>query len=330
MVSSMKGLFRGRPFARAACAFVLALAAAPAHAQRVREVRLVLDNDAYDFWIPVDRRPDHDYTNGVDLSAELAGGPLWARRLAPHAAACTGATAPDSACTSTTFSFGQKIFTPRVDGDTPIPGERPYAGWLYLAADGHLSTAAMRRTVGVEVGVTGPPSLGKAIHVGWHRLAGFRAPLGWDNQVRFEPGLQLRYDEARLLADVRAGGVRIATLAPEWGADAGNVHVGAHAGATLRAGWSVPHPWARSGGASVGVYAIARLREEAVARDLFLQGHDSPGVEREPFVYQREFGAGIHAAEVTFEFRSLRQGRQYTTEPGPHTWSTFELRITPR
>ncbi|HEX8907010.1 MAG TPA: lipid A-modifier LpxR family protein, partial [Longimicrobiaceae bacterium] len=184
----MKCISPTRGLRRAALAFVLALGAAPAPAQ-VRDVRLVLDNDAYDFWIPISERPDYDYTNGVDLSMEMAGGPLWSHRLAPHAARCSGRESPDSACTSTTFSFGQKIFTPRVDSVTPVPGQRPYAGWLYLSAAGHVSTARSRRSVGVEIGVTGPPSLGKAIHTGWHRLTGFWAPQGWDNQLGFEPGI---------------------------------------------------------------------------------------------------------------------------------------------
>ncbi|HEX6748177.1 MAG TPA: lipid A deacylase LpxR family protein [Longimicrobium sp.] len=313
---------------RAVLAFALALAAAPASAQ-VRDVRLSLDNDAYDFWIPVDSRPDHDYTNGVDLSMEIAGGPLWAGKLAPRSARCSGGESADSACTSTTFAFGQKLFTPRVDAAEPVPGERPYAGWLYLSATGNVLTAAGRRSVGVEIGVTGPPSLGKAIHTGWHRLAGFWDPEGWDNQLRFEPGIVVRYDESRILADLRSGDVRVATLAPEWGADAGNVHVGAHAGATLRAGWNVPHPWSRAADRRAGpasVYAIARVREDAVARDLFLDGAGgSPSVARRPFLWQYEVGAGARLGGLTLEYRALTQARQYETQPTPHTYGTFEL-----
>ena len=312
----------------AALALGLALAAVPARAQ-VRDVRLALDNDAYDFWIPVNTRPDYDYTNGVDLSLDVAGGPLWAAKAAPRAARCTGAEAPDSACTATTFAFGQKIFTPRVDSVAPVPGQRPYAGWLYLSATGHVSTRTSRRSVGVEVGVTGPPSLGQAVHTTWHRLAGFWRPRGWNHQLGFEPGVVVRYDESRLLADLRAGDVRVATLAPEWGADAGNVHVGAHAGATLRAGWAVPHPWSRAADRRAGhasLYGIARVREDAVARDLFLDGGGgSPSVDRQPLVWQYELGAGARLDGVTLEYRALTQARQYRTQPTPHTYGTFEL-----
>ncbi|HSU14871.1 lipid A deacylase LpxR family protein [Longimicrobium sp.] len=323
----MNGISPLRGPGRAVLAFVLALAAAPAPAQ-VRATRLALDNDAYDFWIPAATRPDWDYTNGIEMSVELAGGPLWARRVAPHAPRCAGAGPPDTACAATTLAFGQKLYTPRQDGPDPVPGERPYAGWLYLSATGRVATTARQRSIGVEVGVTGPPSLGKAVHMGWHRIAGFRPPQGWDNQLRFEPGVILRYDES-LLAALRAGDVRVATLEPEWGADAGNVHVGAHAGVALRAGYAVPHPWSRAADAGAGpvsIYALAGVREDAVARDLFLDGHGgSPRVRREPFVWQRELGAGAHVAGVTLEYRATTQARQYRTASGPHTWSSFEL-----
>lgn len=312
---------------RAVLALVLALAAAPASAQ-VRATRLTLDNDTYDFWIPVAARPDWDYTNGVDLSVEVAGGPLWARRIAPHAGGCAGAESPDTACTTTTFAIGQKLFTPRVDSTAPVPGERAYAGWLYLSATGRVATSARQRSVVAEAGVTGPPSLGKAIHTGWHRLAGFREPRGWDNQLRFEPGIVVRYEES-VLAAASAGGVRVATLVPEWGADAGNVHVGAHAGLALRAGYAVPHPWSRAADHAAGpvsVYGIATVRGDAVARDLFLDGNGgSPRVRREPFVRQRELGAGARLTGVTLEYRAITQSRQYRTAPASHTWSTFEL-----
>jgi lipid A 3-O-deacylase len=311
-------------------ALLLALAAVPARAQ-VRSVTLVLDNDAFDFWIPVDTRPDWDYTSGVDLSMELAGGPLWARALAPRAAHCTGVEPADSACAATTLAFGQKIFTPRVDNSSPVPGERAYAGWLYLSAAAHLQTAARQRTVAVEVGVTGPPSLAEAVHAGWHQVAGFHAPEGWDGQLRFEPGLVARYDERRLLADVRAGGVRLATLAPAWGADVGNVHTGAHAEVALRTGYAVPHPWSAAadrGAPPTGIYGIARVRGDAVARDLFLDGNTfggGPRVSRRPLQWEYELGVGARCLGVTLEYRAITQSRQYATQRTPHAWATFEI-----
>ncbi|HET7228470.1 MAG TPA: lipid A deacylase LpxR family protein [Longimicrobium sp.] len=314
-----------------AAACPLALAAAPAAAQ-VREVRLVLDNDAYDFWIPVEARPDEDYTNGIHLSVEMAGAPLLGRLLAPHAARCAAAAPADSACTATNLSFGQKIFTPEIDGESPVAGQRPYAGWLYASAVSSVQTARRMRGVGVEVGVTGRPSLGEAVQTTWHRIAGFVPPEGWENQLGFEPAFRVRYDEGVLLADVWSGGVRVATLAPAWGADVGTAHVGAHAGVAARVGWAVPHPWSAAadrGAGPVSVYATGRVRQDAVARDLFLDGSTfrrSIRVRRRPLVWEYELGAGARYRALTLEYRALTRGREYQTQLEPHTWGTFELR----
>lgn len=308
--------------------------AAPAAAQ-VRELRLTLDNDAYDFWQPISSRPDEDYTNGVHLSVEVAGAPLWAK-LARHAARCTAAVSADSACTATTLSFGQKIFTPEVDGAAPVMGERPYAGWLYLSGTASVQSAARQRSVGIEMGVTGRPSLAGAVHTEWHRMLGIVPPEGWDHQLGFEPAFRVMYDESVLLADVRSAGTRVLALAPEWGADAGTAHVGAHAGLLARAGWAVPHPWSAAADRTlrpVSVYAMGRVRQDAVARDLFLDGNtfaNSIRVERRPLVWEYELGGGIRYRAVTLEYRALTRGREYETQDDPHSWGTFEMRIRPR
>lgn len=313
---------------------ILALAAlglAPPAAAQVRALHLTLDNDAYDFWVPMDVRPDEEYSNGMEVALELAGAPGLLRRLAPRLPACGGAETAAETCTATTATFGHKIFTPRVDA-TPLPaGERPYAGWLYASATTHLSSASRRRSVGVEVGVTGPPSGGEVVHETFHKVIGFWEPRGWSDQIPFEPGVIVRYDEAYAVAEARAGGVRLATVAPTWGATVGNVLTGAHAGLDVRLGYAVPHPWneaADRGAGPVSVYALAGAREDAVARNLFLDGSTfggGPSVERIPFVGRWELGAGMRYEGFTFEFRTVSRSREYRTEPRGHTYSTFAL-----
>lgn len=336
--------FRGprwRPALRAIlplAACVLALAPMPARAQALRELSLVLDNDAYNFWIPFSTRPDQEYTNGIDVAAEISGAPGWRRLLGPAAPACTGAEDAAAPCLSATLRGGQKIFTPRRDGSEPQPGERPYAGWLYVSSTGHVQTASARRSLGLEVGMTGPPSLAESTHRAWHRALGFWEPRGWAKQVKFEPGVVLRYDEARLLADVAPGGVRVLTLVPEAGAAMGNVLTGAHAGVRARAGWAVPHPWSAAadrGAGRVSAYLLGGARGRVVAHSIFLGGNilrgDGPaGVRHEWLVGEAEAGAGLRYGALTLEYRVLTRGREYATEPGGHTYSTFDLRVRVR
>ncbi|HYJ78961.1 MAG TPA: lipid A deacylase LpxR family protein [Longimicrobiaceae bacterium] len=313
----------------AASLLALIALAAPAGAQ-VRAARLTLDNDAYALW----DRADYEYTNGVALSVEVAGGPVWARRLAAGAAACTGAESPDAPCSSTTFAIGQKIYAPRHDGPELAPGERPYAGWLYLSATGRLASAARRRSAGVEVGVTGPPSLAQAVHTGWHRATGFWTPQGWQNQLAFEPGIAVHYQEA-VLGELRGGGRRLAAVAPEWGASLGSLLTAAHAAVRASAGMDVPHPWSAAADRAAGpvsVYALAAARGDAVARNLFLDGSTfgaGPRVERRPFVFSYELGGGVRYRSLTLEYRARHRGREYRTEPGGHTYAAIELAWRP-
>jgi lipid A 3-O-deacylase len=321
-----------RPARRLALLCIALTLSATAAAAQVREVRITSDNDAYDFWVPVATRPDREYSNGIELSMDVAGGPVWARRLAPHVAACTGAEDAAATCAGTTVDFGQKIFTPRSDGVVPQPGQRAYAGWLYLAGTAQLQTASRRRSLGVEVGVTGPPSLGRSVHMAWHRALGLWTPEGWDNQVRFEPGVVLRYDERRLLADARAGGVRVATLQAEGGAALGNVLTEAHGGVRARLGWRVPHPWSAAadrGAEGASAYLLAGVRGRAVAHNLFLDGNtfsnEAPRVEHRPLVGEAEVGAGFRLGRVAAEYRVVSRGREYQTEPGGHQYGTIAL-----
>lgn len=301
------------------CAF-----AVPAAAQ-LRSVALVSDNDAYDFWIPYDVRPDREYTNGLELEVALAGAPLWGRLVR---GACAEA---DDACLSTELRFGQKIFTPAVDARTPQPGQRPYAGWLYLAAAGSVEGARVRRTGGVEVGVTGPPSRAEWVQTTFHRVAGFRAPLGWNGQLRTEPGIVLRYGEEWLAAELRPSGVRAAEVVPYWGLALGNVRTSGQGGIRLRAGYAVPRPWgARPRRAPAAVYLVGGARGEMVLRDLFLDGNtfsDSHRVSRSPVIGEVEAGAGLQLGSFGVLYRVVSRTRSYTTEPKGHAYGSFEVTL---
>lgn len=311
-------------------------AAAPALAQSpeapaVRAVRVEADNDAFNFWVPVPR-PDHEYSHGVRMvvEADRAAGWGW---LAPSARPCTGGEAEGERCLSTRWEVGQKIFTPRRDAPAPLPGERPYAGWLYASGEGRVEGGALRRSLAVEVGVTGPPSLAEEVQTAYHALAGYWEPLGWQGQLAFEPGVVARYEESRLLVDAAAGGVRFATVAPHWRVSAGNVHTGAEAGVRAQLGYGVAHPWRAPGtrrGTPVALYAAGGARGEWVVRSLFLDGNTfraGPRVEKLPLVAETEVGVGVRVKRLVVEYRVATRGREYRTEPAAHRWATITVGV---
>ncbi|HEV2146083.1 MAG TPA: lipid A deacylase LpxR family protein [Longimicrobiaceae bacterium] len=311
----------------AALAALLALPAA-AHAQSpVRSVQVAADNDAFNFWLPLPR-PDHDYTHGMRVTVDADAAPLWGKRLGAGLRPCgRGAAAP---CLASRLEVGQEIYTPRRDAPVSLPGERPYAGWLYAAGTARVLHPRSERTLGVEVGVTGPPSLGEAVQTRFHDAAGYWEPTGWAGQLGFEPGVVVRLGGARLVAEPRVRGVRALTVVPRWGVAAGNVLTGASAGVEAQAGSGVPHPWARGGAREprVAVYATWAARGEWVLRNLFLDGNTfrpSARVEKLPLVGEWEVGLGVRAGGVVAAFRVVTRGREYRTEPAAHRYSSIVL-----
>jgi hypothetical protein len=302
-------------------------------AAQVRSFELTSDNDAYDFWIPFAVRPDYEYSNGLRLAAELEGAPGWtglAKDLAPCARDGSEAAPadPEAGCVSTTFEFGQRMYMPRNDSYVATRGERPYAGWLYVAATGRVVEGPVRHTYGIEVGVTGEPSLGRTVMETFHALTGFREVVGWQHQLGFEPGVVLRYG-AEQRAELRAGEGRIADVVADVGATLGNVHTGGQAGVRARVGYDLHHPWAARAARGTSVYLSAAASGQVVLRNLFLDGNtlgsQPPRVHRELLVGSRGWGVGVASGRFGGEFRVLTRTREYREEPGGHPVGTIEL-----
>jgi lipid A 3-O-deacylase len=311
----------------AVLAALLALPGAAPAQGAVRSVRLEADNDAFNFWLPLPR-PDHDYTHGMRLTVDADAAPLWGARLAPGLRPCGRDAAVR--CLASRLEVGQEIYTPRRDAPDPIPGERPYAGWLYAAGTARVLDPRSERTLGVEVGVTGPPSLAEAVQTGFHEVTGMWEPAGWEEQLGFEPAVAVRAGGARLVAEERAGGVRVLTLAPRVGVAVGNLLTGASAAVEARVGYGVPHPWGRGAGREprVAVYATGAARGEWVLRNLFLDGstfRESARVDKLPLVGEWEAALGVRAGDVVAAFRVVTRGREYHTGPAEHRFSGFVL-----
>ncbi len=312
----------------------LAWLAAPAAAQsRVRAVEVATDNDAYDFWIPMDSRPDQDYTHGMWLAVEQEGAPKWLRRFSPRTPACTAVGTPaEGACLATRWAVTQRLYTPRLDAPRPIAGERPYAGWLSASGEMRWIGERARRSVGVEMGVTGEPALGRPIQTAWHETFGFHRPLGWRNQIAFEPGVMVRWEEGRTLAGSGPGRPRTFDVTPRAGVVVGNVRTAGHAALRARLGSNLPHPWSGArepGGGELSTWIVGGLRGELVARDLFLDGStfaDGPRVARRAAVGEWSGGVGASFRAVTAEYRVTARSREYRSQR-PKPYGTISIRV---
>lgn len=287
------------------------------------QVRVTIDNDLFGPRGAGEKPPDYEYTHGTRIS--------WrAKPLSPLRRLIGGG---DSTWLGR-FEVGQEIYTPRHDAAEPLPGERLYAGWLYASATAERVRGRGARSLSIGVGVTGRPSLAEPVQTTLHRIAGYRAPLGWRHQLPFEPGLVVRYRES--LSVVDAGDARRTSfvLAPEWGAAAGNVRTAADAGLRASVGWRA---WPDSGGkprrSGFGVYALGGARQVWVARDVFLDGstfRGGPRVSKLPWVRQADVGIGVRTRRAEVRYQAVWRGREYRTQDEPHRWGSITLIIHPR
>jgi hypothetical protein len=221
-------------FWRSAIAVLLTLYATLSPAQQlVRAVRVTADNDYFPFWMPPDSRPDQDYTQGARITWETGRGPDFARRLVCAARRACGFA----------YELGQEIYTPEFDSVERTPGERPYAGWLYLQASAISATERSRRVFTTTLGVTGRASLAAQTQAAFHRLVpGFRRPLGWDRQLPTEPDAAFRGTAEWY---IRGPGTmrRCTDVVATTSGVVGSLRTAMGAGARTRFGLGLTHPW---------------------------------------------------------------------------------------
>jgi lipid A 3-O-deacylase len=96
--------------------------------------------------------------------------------------------------TSTAYSWaiGQNIYTAS-DITVPdiIPGDRPYAGWLYFNLKKYSNSIKARRRISSELslGVIGPAALAGPVQKGVHKIINSPEPKGWPHQIKNSPAI---------------------------------------------------------------------------------------------------------------------------------------------
>ena len=309
---------------------VLSVAAAAQPSGAARSAMFVLDNDL----IAVrgaGRPPDYDYTQGSTMALSWAGAPQRVRQFAGGLPGCATAGARRVACVASGLAIRQQIYTPRRDAATPVPGERPYAGWLSASAVAHRVAPGRIRSLEAEVGVSGPPSLAERVQDGVHRLLRNEAQLGWAHQLRTAPGLVVRYGDTRRTEWEVARSATVAATA-RLGAALGTVVTGLSAGSDvtlgLRAGdgalpWNPAEPEIER---PPRLYVRAGYRQEIVLRDVFVEGRGSSGrAALRTLVGQFEGALGYRRHRVAFEYRHVVRGRAYDAQPVAHAYGSFAL-----
>jgi lipid A 3-O-deacylase len=266
--------------------------------------------------------PDYDYTHGTRLAMMWPSAPGWLSRSWSNKPECRSASRDRRGCVTTGLEVGQEIYTPRRDAAIPIPGERPYAGWLYGSAVARVASPEHVRSLRLTLGVTGRPALAAEVQNALHRLLHNERQLGWAHQVAFRPGFAVTYDE-RLGRERSFGESGAGRLGLHWGTSLGNLRTTLHAGTDVRVGLRAPLPWVPTEPEvekPMRFYALAGVRQEIVLRDLLIQ---SNGAERRTLVRQYTAGIGFRGSSFTVEYRHVARGREYRAQPDAHGYGSF-------
>jgi hypothetical protein len=194
--------------------------------------------------------------------------------------------------------------------------------------------------------MVGPAALGEQVQNNYHDLINVPRSLGWDYQIRNEPGVnlvltrQLRFNWPTPVEGLSVG------VVPSASASLGNVHTYAGAGGMLRIGnaldvdFGPPRVRPVSGGSvfydrpadgGFGWYAFVGLEGRVVARDIALDGNtwrDSRSVERNWLVGDASAGLALMyggaRATVTYTVRS----EEFTAQRGSAGFASVSLAWT--
>jgi lipid A 3-O-deacylase len=261
---------------------------------------------------------DEDYTSGVQLSLERAGG----ERGPVAGAVCAWLACADSTLLTSQTNLGHLIYTPRhIDWREAQPNERPWAGLLYYEQATTLLSPDRRTltTLSGQVGVTGPLSLAEPLQKLFHRILDRPRPQGWDNQLGGSLGVLASAERRSALAAMSTTLGRHVSVntAGYWRLAVGNIQTYAAAGMAVVVGKELPPvspPPAGIGNkvsyggaepasgntacvvAWLQCTAFASVEARLMAYNVFLDGrlwHDDPKVARRSVVHDLVFGTRL-------------------------------------
>jgi hypothetical protein len=248
------------------------------------------------------------------------------------------------------YSLGQSIYTPAdVRSIVLVPGDRPYAGWLYAGmilqrrGPGWWNQP-MLESLELDFGVVGPWSLGEQAQQFAHEVLGFGRAHGWDNQLHNEPGVLLKYARSVRLNTGRISCLE-SELIPQAGFSLGNINTSVRLGATARVGVRLPDDFGvqtiddlQTSAGSVptggrpgwGGYLFASAEGRAVGYNEFLDGnvlYSSHQVSREPLVAEYRFGAVLVLHHLEMGYIHVVRSREFAGQNSLDAFGSIQVRV---
>jgi lipid A 3-O-deacylase len=284
-------------------------------------LNVVLENDLF-------AGRDRGYTNGIRfgwLSSEKSV-PEWARDIADSLPMLA-----DDGHKRISLAIGQSMYAPaNLSSTLPVTGDRPYAAYLYGSVGMVSDTGKTLDNVVLSIGVVGPAALGEPIQKFVHRVIDSPEPMGWDNQLKNEPTIDLTYERKwRALYSISPFGLETDAV-PHVGVSLGNVNTSASTGATFRLGFDLPSDYgpprirpSLPGSdffvptEDLGGYLFTAVEGRAVARNIFLDGNtfrSGPDVDKNTFVGSLQLGAAVTWGPSRLSYTHVLMTKEFETE----------------
>ena len=236
-----------------------------------------------------------------------------------------------------TFNLANQIYTPMDLTETElIEDDRPYAGWTYVEAGMHKSTNKTMNSLSLKIGMIGPASCSEEIQTGIHKLVNAGLPMGWDNQLSNELGVNLSYVYKLRYASKPAFGWLESAVIPYGQVNLGNISTLAALGTFVRVGYNIPKDFGLAtmdfgGESNIPVYdenllSLVKnwsvcfnfsMTGSAVARDIFLDGNtfkSSHSVDKNVFVAYASVGLSARYKTFTIDVTNTRNTKKGNKE----------------
>lgn len=296
---------------------------------------------------------DRSYTNGFRASYLFAEDkiPSWAPPMINWSEDLKAQL--KNSKTNFSFSLGQQIYTPSdTDATALITDDRPYAGWLYLGFMANFKTGQDSQLVELSLGVIGPEALGEQVQNEFHRMIDTPTAVGWKNQLRSEPALQISYQKRHRFFELHEGSNRFFDAIPYYGAALGNVHINVHVGGLVRFGHHLVDdfgPTRPSNGdgdsfiaskvstspvaesQSPSYYLVAGVRANAISRNLFLDGssfHESHHVTKYPFIGESDIGVGLQWKHWSLVWRYVTRSPEFEQKSFFNSFASVSVSVS--
>ncbi len=245
------------------------------------------------------------------------------------------------------FTVAQQMFTPdELNTSAEIPGQQPYAGWLYFQTALYQTSEDHYDALSLKLGVVGQHAYMEQVQKFIHWIIGSPDPEGWGNQLGSKVGVQLDYMHKwhYVLDDV--WGLE-SDLIPFVSGELGNVAIEASGGGQWRVGYNIPNDYGDSpideyGENGVLTTATLAYRHKSkwsyyfnfgagasvVLYDYFLDGttlNDKKLVQK---YYGRAFGtygATLRYSSFSMSYMRTHYSQLYTTQKGHTNYGSLQF-----